>query len=208
MKMNKIFEILKDRKEKDFNKWIAKWDNEENFNYMQKPYEDSDVSYIAINLIKNNSKVLAVGCGSGREVKFLVKERYCNVTAIDISKECVSRSKKFEPNAKYLVADGITKRFENKFDYVICLFNTINYFENEEKRSEFIRTSYDNLKEGGKLIIVTSNAFSAKGKLIRKLLSGKDFHYFPSQIDRWFNGTYFNYKIIKVDKQRLIIAEK
>ena len=55
-------------------------------------------SPIALRLVKRGSKVLSAGCGRGREARFISRELGCNVTAIDISKENVEKSRGGENN--------------------------------------------------------------------------------------------------------------
>lgn len=177
----------------------------------QEEYKDTQPERLALGLIKLGSKVLSCGCGSGREVKFLVRLG-CEVTAIEKDKRKIKLSKKIEPNAIYYKTDMVTFDKEKEFDYITCLFNTINELKSIDERRSFISNCYGLLKKGGKLLITTTHMFSDLNKLKRKLFgkvdSKQDRYYFPSQINRWFQDTEFKVSKIKINRTLLIIAEK
>ncbi len=153
-----------------------------------------------LSFVKRGSRVLSAGCGTGKEVRFL-KKMDCQVVGVDISKNIIKESRKIEPNAEYIKADLEDYRSDEKFDTIVCLFNTINFMD-FSKRKKFIENSYYNLKVGGRLIITTENRFSSfylflwsilRQDLFHKIYnnSSRDYYYFPSQIDKWFSETSF-----------------
>jgi len=201
-------DIIKDNK-KTHTDWIKGFEKNPNYlEFMGKEYADTDIDKIALGTIKKNSSVLSVGCGPGREITFLVRERNCKVTAIDISEIMISLSKKAEPRAKYIIGDASNIKLKERFDYVIILYNTINYLPKAKKRRNLIRNSYRHLRSGGKLILVTKHAFSDMGTFCRFMFSNKNFYFLPSQIKEWFKETTFNVSTIKIEKSMIIIAEK
>lgn len=175
---------------------------------IEEDYSFADNSFIAINLVKPNSKVLSAGCGAGREVEFLVKERNCKVVAIDNQEEMIELSKKREPNAEYHVA-SITEYMDKpeSYDYILCLWNTMNYLTFQE-RLEFIDCCEHNLKIGGKLIIVSGD-LSGSWRYFLHNIKYRDSYYYPhSQINKWFESTKSKLFINKINNSNLIIAEK
>mgnify|MGYP001565071644 FL=1 len=90
------------------------------------------------NFVKENNKVLDVGCGTGRaipEISPLVS-RY---VGIDIDEKYLSEAKKTSKafdNVKIikLNVENLSKMFkENEFDKSFCLFNTISCFKDYNK---------------------------------------------------------------------------
>ena len=192
----------------DYDNWTRSWEsNPEYMAFMQKTYEDTDPNRLALGLIAPNSKILSAGCGPGREVKFLVDLK-CEVTGIDHSEKMIELSKKLEPKAVYIVGSIVGFKSKEEFDYVLCLYNTINYLPNFKTRRKFIENSYYNLKKGGKLIIITKHKFSHLGAFLRSIISNKNFCFSPKQIEKWFKGLDFKIKKSKIGDELLIIAEK
>jgi 2-polyprenyl-3-methyl-5-hydroxy-6-metoxy-1,4-benzoquinol methylase len=172
-----------------------------------KDFEKLTADKLAINLIRPNTKVLSCGCGQGREVKFLVQEKHCKVTAIDIEQEMVDLSKKEEPNAEYYVGNMINFIAKKKQDYILCIWNGINALSTKENRVEFIKNCENNLKENGQIILVTSNMFSYWKHLFSELKYRDGHNYFPSEIDKWFKGTKLKHELIRVGRFNIIIAK-
>ncbi len=106
------------------------------------------VMLLALRMVKTNSKVLSIGCGAGREVKYLVNELNCNVTGVDYDEEMIGYSKKIEPKAEYICQDALKFIRKDNYDYVVCLWNTINFLKKSE-RKKLIEVCYKNLKGGG-----------------------------------------------------------
>lgn len=189
--------------------WTKSWESDREYlGFMLRDYEDTDPDRLALGLIKPKTRVLSCGCGPGREVKFLVQKLKCKVTAIDHSEKMISESKKIEPKAQYIKGSIVNFLFKEKFDYILCLYNTINYLPNFLFRRKFIENSYKNLKKKGKLIIITKHKFSHPGAFLRSLLSNKNFCYSPKQISKWFKALEFKVKKAKINEELLIVAEK
>lgn len=180
----------------------------ERYKERYKDFETLEADTFAINLIKPDSKVLSCGCGHGREVTFLVKERNCDVTAIDNNERMVNLSKTAEPNADYYLADMKDFKTKEKQDYVLCIWNGINALIKNEDKIKFIKTSEKNLKSGGKLILVTSNIFSYWKHFFSELKHRNYYQYVPWKIKNWFKNTNFKYQKIKVGRFNIIVAEK
>ena len=189
-------------------KWTEVWENDAKYvQAMQK--EDKRLSNynISMMLVSPFSTVLSLGCGAGREVKSLVGKQ-CKVTAIDRSKKMIELSKEIEPNAEYLLMDFRDHTKKEKYDFILCLFNTINYLESKDERAEVIRKSYSNLKAGGELIIETSPRNTTLGTFIRGCIYRNDYYYSKSQIDLWFKGTKFKVEKLTTNQGVIIVAIK
>jgi cyclopropane fatty-acyl-phospholipid synthase-like methyltransferase len=185
----------------DFNKiWVERLAGDYS---SKKPFDK-----MALKFVRSKSRVLSAGCGSGREVRYLVRVLKCKVLGIDVSQEMISRSMKEVPEADYKLADISSYKSPEKFDFITCMFNTINYLSFSE-RKRFVENSYENLKKGGLLIMTTMNKYSNLRAFINSVLFfNKNYFYSPSQITKWFEGTGFLVKKTKVSNTSIITAEK
>jgi len=75
---------------------------ENNAESLAKRYESANVDKVQQLLLKvfsRNSNLLEIGCGSGRDASFMLRNGY-NILAIDGSKEMVEEAKKYHPELK------------------------------------------------------------------------------------------------------------
>ena len=113
--------------------------------------------------IKKPGKVLDLGCGTGEFlVRFQKDGFWC--TGVDISDIMlkIAGDKTKESENTELYQEDIRKfRSEKPVDYIVCNFDTVNYFDKFDDLEEFLLCSYENLKENGILIfdVVTEEIF-------------------------------------------------
>jgi 2-polyprenyl-3-methyl-5-hydroxy-6-metoxy-1,4-benzoquinol methylase len=74
-----------------------------------------------ISLLPKNAKILDLGCGSGRDSKYLSQKK-ATVTGIDFSQKLLDIAKKTAPKAKFLLID-VTKDDLGKDEYDGILAN-------------------------------------------------------------------------------------
>jgi len=108
--------------------------------------------------MKTKGEVLDLGCGTGEFIYRLLKDDFA-VTGVDISEGMLEmaekkiKSKNLKNNDyKLIKKDIINYEHNNEADYIMCNFDTVNYFENKQEFKKFIAKSYKNLKKGGYLI--------------------------------------------------------
>jgi len=181
----------------------------ENDKYLSVLKEEYNLSpmLLALRLVKPKTKVLSVGCGAGREASYVVKELNCNLTGIDYDPEMIKSSKIAESHAEYLCQDALQFTRPNSYDFVLCLWNTINFL-NRKERKKLIEVSYKNLKQGGKLILTTSHIFHHWRFPLHNLKHRTTYYYSPSQIKYWFKDSNFKVEKIRVGHCNLILATK
>jgi len=174
---------------------------------MVKGYDELEPSLLAMSIIRPGSRVLSAGCGAGREVDHLVNKLKCEVVAVDIDRRVLIMSEHKTPNAKYICGNIVDMKFEEKFDYVVCLWNTMNYLDKKAKKM-FVETSYENLKEDGELIIATTHIFSHWRHFPCNIKHRKHFHHFPWEINGWFKDTKFKLSKVRIGATIVLFARK
>lgn len=110
--------------------------------------------YICRYEIDKDSKILEVGCGEGRDTKYLLDQGY-NVIGIDCSKtvidKCIDRTK-YKDNFK--VFDIFQDKTSLQFDFIYSVA-VIHMFLLEEHRDKFYRFIYEHLKDKGKALVIS-----------------------------------------------------
>lgn len=98
--------------------------------------------------------LLDVGCGNGRDSIFFA-ENNIHVTAIDLSKEAISRLSAKEPQVQAVCGNVITSPIfiENKYDYIYSRFFIHALTEEDETR--LLERCFAAMQAGGKLFIET-----------------------------------------------------
>jgi SAM-dependent methyltransferase len=136
------------------------------FNYENKQYlekldelpENYYSKYIIFikKYINSDDKFLDIGCGNGKILKLLQKDKYKNGYGVDISKLFINQAKKngFK-NAFYY--DGVNFPFKSNYFDLIGSFNVLEHVENPEK---FISSQVKLLKKNGYIIIACPNFLS------------------------------------------------
>ncbi len=142
-----------------------------------------------LGLLRKGTKVLDLGCGSGR-FSIGAAQLDLNVTGLDITPDAIkaaeTRAKKLElGNVHFIVGDMTKIPFnDNEFDYVFCPRFSINAVATFEKRqaaiSEMMRVvkpggvvyieSFNKLYMGKGLYIPTKNILTDIWRVIRMLL--------------------------------------
>ena len=113
--------------------------------------------------IKKTGTVLDLGCGTGEFLVRFLKDGF-SCTGVDISEIMLEiagdKTKEFANTGLY---QGDIRKYkaENPVDYIVCNFDTVNYFDKFSDLEEFLLCSYENLKENGILIfdVVTEEIF-------------------------------------------------
>ena len=145
------------RKIKDLN--ISHYSGEISY-YTQAPLRNVEKKLLAS--IPKQSKILDVGCGSGRFTIGAAQMGH-NVTGIDITPAAIAAAtEKAEKlslsNVNFLVEDMTEIPFEdNKFDYVFCPRFSINAVATFEKRRKAVSEMIRVVKPGGTVYLESFN---------------------------------------------------
>lgn len=153
------------------NEWMTFFDHHAPY-YMQEPFtkgtsEEIDFLIEELNL-PPQSKILDVGCGTGRHAIDLAQRGY-KITGIDISrgmlKEAQRRASEVAVQIDWVQADAVTIPLDQRADGVICLcegaFGLLGSSDDPHTHELAILTGiYASLKPGGKLIITALNGLA------------------------------------------------
>lgn len=108
--------------------------NPENQPQQIKNYLNEESQLLSKYVLKG-SRLIDFGCGYGRHLE-LLQDRLIYGLGLDIAEEYIKmgkkRLKKFT-NLELKTADVIDIKIDNKFDYAICMNNTLGNIENKDK---------------------------------------------------------------------------
>lgn len=104
-------------------------------------------------LPKRKLKVGDLGCGTGNMSYLFAKEGHI-VKAFDISDDMldVANSKYDLDNLEFKKLDVTKDEIGEDYDFLMCNFDTVNYFKDLKSFVSFLELSYKSLKKGGILI--------------------------------------------------------
>ncbi len=116
--------------------------------------EREEVAHFLAKLLKiyapKAKTLLELGCGSGSMLKILQK-RYA-ARGIDLSAEMVRLAKKKAPRAQISVGDITRFKFRERYDAIICPFDTINHVTSFAKWRRVFANAHQHLNPQGVFI--------------------------------------------------------
>jgi len=144
------------------------------------------------NIVKKNSRVLEIGCGTGEYLSYLKHKGY-EVEGIELSKYCIDTAwNKYGLNIKQgTIFDYKNK--ENYFDLIIMR----HVLEHVPDPLETIKAIYKMLKENGTFFCLIPNAASYDAKIFKQYWRGFElprhyFHYDPKVLKKIFEQEGFH----------------
>lgn len=107
-------------------------------------------------MIENNLKsVLDVGCGTGRLVQYLRKNRL-DAEGCDIATEAVKAARKINPQSKIVIASASKLPFASSSFDLVCTISVIEHLK-KTQIAKFLKEAKRVLKPNGFIFIVTPN---------------------------------------------------
>lgn len=114
---------------------------------------ENDVVFKMLGDLKGK-KILDVGCGAGRLIKFLKNASVGEISAVDVSEEMIKIMKKKFPDVEAVKADAQDLPFKDgTFDVVIATFMIVHLETLDKAFDEIYRV----LKDGGIFIVTNVN---------------------------------------------------
>ncbi len=122
--------------------------------YWSRRYNDSAVPVIErilLSKLKRGAPVLDLCCGAGHLSRYLA-ERGFQVTGLDGSKELLKFALNNVPQGRFIVGDARKFSFAEKFDAVLCTFDSINHILQWEELVSVFRNVRSVLNGGGSFL--------------------------------------------------------
>ena len=111
----------------------------------------------AFSYIQSKSRILDLGCGTGRTTNWLAAKGH-DVIGLDFASKMIEVARSRNPAIPYVVADATAINFKSRlFDVVVFSFNGIDCIPSRAKRLQALREIKRVLKPGGYFIFSSHN---------------------------------------------------
>ncbi len=178
---------MPDNKDKQ---WFENWFNSPYYHILYKERNDTEAELFIDTLIeflkpKKNARFLDLGCGKGRHSVYLNKKGF-SIVGVDLSPESIAFASQFakesskEKNGSldFYVQDMRKTGRINYYDYILNLYTSFGYFENDRDDYSTIHSVSKALKPGGIFVLDFMNAQKVIANLIpyeTKICEGIEF---------------------------------
>ena len=113
--------------------------------------------------IKDNFKILDLGCGNGRLLKSLEQsDKKLNYLGVDFSEKLIAQARKNHPNIKFVTADMSDLCFEPETFDMIFMVASFHHLPTRAERLELLFKVNRWLKPGGLLFMTNWNLWQKK----------------------------------------------
>ena len=121
--------------------------NEFGWNYYPEIFGEQLIQWLVRNDI-NPKNSMDLACGTGVLCRILSKQGI-RAAGMDFSAGMIDIAKQEDPQSRYLVADMITFRPDERYDLVTCTGDAINHIDSLESIEKIFRNVYGYTSPGG-----------------------------------------------------------
>ncbi|MBB6609647.1 class I SAM-dependent methyltransferase [Pontibacter sp. Tf4] len=164
--------------------WFSTWFDSPYYHILYQNRDDQEAQQFMDKLLtylhpKPHEKVLDLACGKGRHSVYLNQKGY-DVTGLDLSEQSIAYAKQFENERLHFAVHDMREVYQpESFDFILNLFTSFGYFENETENVVALCAVASTLKHGGKLVIDFMNTNLTIANLVAeevKVVEGIEFH--------------------------------
>lgn len=164
--------------------WFSTWFDSPYYHILYSNRDEHDAREFIDNLLtllhpKPHEKILDLACGKGRHSRYLNKKGY-DVTGIDLSEKSIAYARQYENEHLHFDVHDMRQVYKpESFDFVLNLFTSFGYFENETENVVALCAAAKSLKFGGKLVIDFMNTNRTIEHLVAeetKVVQGVEFN--------------------------------
>ncbi|MBL7883250.1 MAG: class I SAM-dependent methyltransferase [Bacteroidia bacterium] len=153
------------------NNWYKEWFNSPFYHLLYKNRDYKDAEFFIDSLFNKikpsaNSKILDLACGKGRHSIYINKKGY-QVTGIDLACDSIRFAQQYaNANLDFFIHDMRHTFRVNYYDYVLNMFTSFGYFENEKDTINTLQSVHKNLKPNGIFVLDFFNSQKVIANLI------------------------------------------
>ena len=150
--------------------WFESWFDTPYYHQLYKNRDDAEAQYFLDNLMNKlrpakNSKLLDLACGKGRHSIYLASKGY-NVVGVDLSAQSIKHARKFGHDRLTFDTHDMRQVYKQRhFDFILNLFTSFGYFDNEADHLRTLESVRKGLKKNGIFVMDFFNAPQVIAKL-------------------------------------------
>lgn len=163
--------------------WFSAWFDSPYYHILYQNRDNTEAHQFIDTLItylhpKPEDHILDLACGKGRHAVYLNQKGY-RVTGLDLSAQNIAYARQFENERLQFFEHDMRNVFQTgNFNFILNLFTSFGYFDNETENAVALNAAATALKHGGKLVIDFMNTDLAIKNLVTaetKVMSGITF---------------------------------
>jgi cyclopropane fatty-acyl-phospholipid synthase-like methyltransferase len=157
--------------------WFSDWFDSPYYHILYKDRDLDEAKLFIDNLVSHfrfrpDDKILDLGCGKGRFAIYLYKLCF-QVTGLDLSENNIRFAQRFsqifgDGKLRFYVHDMRKPYHESGYNYILNMFTSFGYFENDQENQDAISSASAALVEGGKFILDFFNTARVIENLVKK----------------------------------------
>jgi len=194
-----------DQRRDNHQAWFKQWFDSSFYHQLYANRDENEAAAFIDELVNElaptvHSKMLDLGCGSGRHSKYLASKGF-DVTGIDLASSSIRQAKRWENGKLRFYRHDMRVPFgRSVFDLVFNFFTSFGYFDDPSEDHQVINNIYSALTPGGMLVMDYINPVPAERKLVAN--EEKEIDGIIYNISRWTNGTHF-FKKIRIENMAM-----
>lgn len=151
--------------------WFESWFDSPYYHILYKDRDKKEAEIFIDNLIHflsppKNAQFLDLACGKGRHAVYLNKKGFQTI-GIDLSAESIAYASQYENEGLQFYVQDMRKPFRiNYFDYVLNLFTSFGYFEQERDDMAVMNSICKMLKKEGVVVLDFMNVKCVEKNII------------------------------------------
>lgn len=184
--------------DKDYAKYLLK-KTKQDYNLISQDFSRTrekvwnEIGFLFYNYLKENERVLDLGCGNGRYYEFF-KDRNIGYIGVDNSESLIKIAKEKYPKARFQIEDALALSFSDNYFDKIYSIAVLHHIPSQKLRMQFLKEAKRVLKPKGKIIITVWKFHEKKERrLLLKYsflkLLGKSKLDFKDILEPWGNKT-------------------
>jgi SAM-dependent methyltransferase len=151
--------------------WFAEWFDSAYYHILYEKRDEQEATLFIDRLvdylqIQPHHKILDLACGKGRHAIYLNKKGF-DVEGVDLSAESIKHNKQYENDRlHFAVADMRNTYKPITFDFILNLFTSFGYFDDETDNQKVVNAMKQGLKSDGLLVIDFMNVHKTIKNLV------------------------------------------